>query len=57
MIERLMFKCEFCDVPFKYGEKRQHAESCKGLNFTCPNKGCNYSRNMPTVEALKAHIK
>lgn len=57
MIERLMFKCEYCDVPFKYGETRQHAESCKGLNFTCPNKGCSYSRNMPTAEALKAHVK
>jgi hypothetical protein len=47
-IERIMFKCYFCETSYKYGEAHKHAEACKGLNYTCPNDGCGHSQKMAT---------
>ena len=42
-IEEIRIKCSFCSIEFNYGDTKAHSESCKGLNYTCPNEGCGQS--------------
>jgi hypothetical protein len=39
-----------------YKDKEKHKLECAGLNYTCPNEGCNFSQNMQTLEDLTKHI-
>lgn len=57
LLNVLEFNCEYCPVSFKFEDQKKHEKECSGLNFVCPNEGCEKKTYMNTREALAQHIR